>query len=150
MLYRWVVQGRRNSSALAMELCLSCTNPSIWYIRSSKHRWVVRLYSKFPFIFSRLCDKEITLIIYLLCNLWTFWLFTHALRRWKNYRHFADGIFKLSLLNQISLGYVHRGVIDKKQHWFSFIAYGLVSNKRQAIIGPASLRGGRFIKMSSG
>ena len=25
-----LVQERRNSSALAMELCLSCTNPSIW------------------------------------------------------------------------------------------------------------------------
>ena len=46
-------------------------------IRASKHCWVVRLYSKFPFVFSRLCDKEITLIIYLLRNLWTFWLFTH-------------------------------------------------------------------------
>ena len=29
--YRWVtVQERHNSSALAMELLLSCTNPSIW------------------------------------------------------------------------------------------------------------------------
>ena len=26
-----LVQERCNSSALAMELCLSCTNPSIWY-----------------------------------------------------------------------------------------------------------------------
>ena len=25
-----LVQERRNSSALAMEFCLSCTNPSIW------------------------------------------------------------------------------------------------------------------------
>ena len=36
----------------------------------------------------------------------------------------------------MNLEYVHRGLIDKNQHWFSFIAYGLVSNKRQAIIGP--------------
>ena len=28
-----LVQERRNSSALAMELRLSCTNPSIWYIK---------------------------------------------------------------------------------------------------------------------
>ena len=27
-----LVQERRNSSALAMELRFSCTNPSIWYI----------------------------------------------------------------------------------------------------------------------
>ena len=29
-VYRWLVQERRNSSALAIELHLSCTNPSIW------------------------------------------------------------------------------------------------------------------------
>ena len=29
-----LVQERRNSSALAMELRLSCTNPSIWYGRN--------------------------------------------------------------------------------------------------------------------
>ena len=42
-----LVQERRNSSALAMELCLSCTNPSIWKLQfmhevvrtSSKCRW---------------------------------------------------------------------------------------------------------------
>ena len=28
-----LVQERRNSSALAMELRLSCTKPSIWYVR---------------------------------------------------------------------------------------------------------------------
>ena len=29
-----LVQERRNSSALAMELCLSCTNPSIYQLES--------------------------------------------------------------------------------------------------------------------
>ena len=30
--YRWVSARKRNSSALAMELCLSCTNPSIYQL----------------------------------------------------------------------------------------------------------------------
>ena len=38
-----LVQERRNSSALAMELRLSCTNSSIWFItidfRSISHDW---------------------------------------------------------------------------------------------------------------
>ena len=40
---RWhidgLVQGRRSSSALAMELRLSCTNPSIWGARKHTTRW---------------------------------------------------------------------------------------------------------------
>ena len=32
-----LVQERCNSSALAMELCLSCTNPSIWY-QQKRHK----------------------------------------------------------------------------------------------------------------
>ena len=31
-MYRWVVHERRNSSALAMEIRLSCTKPSIWCV----------------------------------------------------------------------------------------------------------------------
>ena len=34
-----LVQGRRNSSALAMELRLSCTNPSIWYVNNGVKCW---------------------------------------------------------------------------------------------------------------
>ena len=31
-----LVQERRNSSALAMELCLSCINPSTWFHKKQK------------------------------------------------------------------------------------------------------------------
>ena len=35
ILYRWLVQERHNSSALAMDLCLSCTNTFIYSPNSS-------------------------------------------------------------------------------------------------------------------
>ena len=38
-----LVQERRNSSALAMELCLSCTNPLLWWYRSGSTLFQVKL-----------------------------------------------------------------------------------------------------------
>ena len=36
-----LVQERRNSSALAMELCLSCTNPSSWSVSHTCEIWML-------------------------------------------------------------------------------------------------------------
>ena len=40
-----LVQGRRNSSALAMELCLSCTNPLIYEFYNEKKLHICPLFS---------------------------------------------------------------------------------------------------------
>ena len=39
-----LVQERRNSSVLAMELRLSCTNPSIWYVKCNAEKFVASNY----------------------------------------------------------------------------------------------------------
>ena len=60
-----LVQERRNSSALAMELCLSCTNPSIWWLE-----WFAKelLESVFLWIIKSLapgkCDSNFGRIIF--------------------------------------------------------------------------------------
>ena len=40
----WLVQERRNSSGLAMEFCLSCTNPSIWCLHCETKRTITGMF----------------------------------------------------------------------------------------------------------
>ena len=69
--YRLLVQERRNSSALAMELRLSCTNPSIcvWYMTFVSHihmgashtvaKWLEQPFDITQILRSSLCDGNI-------------------------------------------------------------------------------------------
>ena len=52
-----LVQERRNSSALAMELCLSCINPSIWRCFSALDIWKTGVFTvpATPVKFTRYC-----------------------------------------------------------------------------------------------
>ena len=102
-----LVQERRNSSALAMELHLSCINPSIWNRHIIVLLWLLLLTTKI-----------------------------NSSPPGQNGRHFTDDNFKCIFMNEkfcilipISLKFVPKGLIDNMSALVQVMAWCLTGDK---------------------
>ena len=134
-----LLQERCNSSALALELCLSCTNPSLWWTASclnsvnKRMSWLVNAFHIIGLLWGESTDHRMWVIWEAMMLMWHYF---NTLRLRRNGRHFADGIFKYIFLNEnvwipikISIKFVPKGPINNIPALVQIMAWRRPGNK---------------------